>query len=101
MVENIHWLTDPDLSPHIFWDKKQGGVDFRRDVDFVIRRVFAFGKWVDLAEVTAFYGRERVAASLISAPTLPEKVVYLASAIFKIPKENFQCYISKPSAMTY
>ncbi len=98
-VVRKHWRAKPEFSSYLFWDTDLSQLDFARHADFVIPRVFDLGTIDDLAELTAYYGREHVAKSLISAPSLRESSVNLASVLFHIPRESFRCYTSTPSPL--
>jgi hypothetical protein len=96
MLEKNDWHFQPEFSSYIFWDRNISRLDFQRDATFIIQRVFEMGKLSDLTELTAFYGTSRVVAALTSAISLRENAFNLAIVIFKLSKEQFQCYTLKP-----
>lgn len=67
---------------------------------FVIRRVFELGTLDDLIESIALYGRDAVKETLISADSLADNAVDLATALFQLHPTDFRCYTLKPSPTT-
>ena len=85
----------PVFSSFLFWDSDPEKIDFERDASHIIRRVFDIGRLEDVAEVMRIYPEEKIIEALLSAHYLPENAIYLASALFNLKKENFQCGTSK------
>jgi hypothetical protein len=85
----------PNISSKAFWDTNFEALDYERNKDYIIAKVFEFGKWKDISEITKFYGEEQVKQSLVSSFSLSNATFSFASAIFKIPKEQFKCYEQK------
>ena len=83
------------LSSKAFWDIDMSKLDYEKQADYIIRKVFDHGSWEDVLEVTAYYGKERTAMALKNASYLMEKTMVLASKIFTIPITDFKCYTSK------
>jgi hypothetical protein len=70
-------------------------IDFERDKNKVIRRVFDMGRVDDVAEVMWYYPEKTIINALITADYLPENAIYLAMALYKLNKEDFKCYTTK------
>jgi hypothetical protein len=85
----------PQFSPYLFWDSDPEKIDFERDKNKVIRRVFDMGRLDDLGEIMWFYPEETIINALLTADYLPENAIYLASALYHLRKEDFKCYSSK------
>lgn len=83
------------LSDKAFWDVDMNKLDYKRQADAIIVRIFERGSWEDILEVSAFYGRERVIAALVNAAYLMEKTIAFASNIFNIPPSSFKCCTTK------
>jgi hypothetical protein len=83
------------LSPKAFWDVDMTALDFGKQSDYIIRKVFEHGSWDDILEVTAYYGNEKTATALVNADYLMEKTMILASKIFTVPITNFKCFTTK------
>ena len=56
-------LEKPDLSkirPAIFWDTNLHAIEWNRQYESVIRRVFERGNEKEKKEITRFYGKEKI-----------------------------------------
>lgn len=84
----------PRFSHFLFWDSDPAKIDFERDKNKVIRRVFDRGRLDDLAEAMWYYPQSTIIQALLSADYLPENAIYLASAVYNLKKEDFKCYTS-------
>jgi hypothetical protein len=87
----------PLLNKRIFWDVDVEKLDFSAKANFVIERVFERGDVEDIRQCRRFYGDEKIATVLLNAKYLPEKKMYLASAIIDKPVNLFRCYILRQS----
>lgn len=85
----------PEFSPYLFWDSNPELLDFERDKNKIIRRVFDRGRLDDLGELMWFYPERTIIEALLSADYLPENAIYLALALYNLKKEDFKCYTSK------
>lgn len=83
------------LSPQAFWDTDMSKMDYEKNADYIIRKVFEYGSLDDIMEVTAYYGKEKVKTALISAPYLTEHTQYFGSMFLNIPRQQFKCYNTK------
>ncbi len=83
------------LSPRAFWDVDMNTMDYEKNADFIIRKVFEYGTLEDLAEAWAYYGNEKTRQALLTAPYLMEKTHRFASVLFHIPLSDFACYTTK------
>jgi antitoxin HigA-1 len=61
----------PKLRDILFWDTDVNKIDWQRQSRAVIRRVFERGNEEEKAEVTRYYGAEKVRAALDEAGALP------------------------------
>lgn len=66
-------------------------MDYEKNADYIIRKVFEYGSMEDVLEVLAFYEKEKVKKALISAPYLKEITMVFASKLFDIPISSFKC----------
>lgn len=89
------------LSPRAFWDVDMSKMDYEKNADYIIRKVFERGTLEDVMEVLAYYGEEKVKRALVSASSLREHTLILASKLFGIPQSSFQCYTTKPFHRVY
>ena len=70
-------------------------MDYEKNADYIIRKVFENGNWNDILEVTSFYGIEKVGFVLTHATYLKENTLYFASLFLDIPRNEFACYTTK------
>jgi hypothetical protein len=87
--------SQPQFSTYLFWDSNPELIDFERDKNKVIRRVFDMGRIEDVVETLWFYKREDIIHALITASYLPQNAILLGSALFQLKNEDFKCYTSK------
>jgi uncharacterized protein DUF6922 len=85
----------PQFSPWLFWDSDPENIDFRRDRNKVIRRVFDLGLVEDVVEALWYYSREELVEALTSASYLPQNAILLACTLFELKPEDFKCSTSK------
>jgi uncharacterized protein DUF6922 len=83
------------LSKQAFWDVDMSKMDYEKQANAIIARVFDRGSWEDIIETTAYYGRSKVISALINADYVMEKTMHFASQMFKIPLSSFKCYTTK------
>jgi hypothetical protein len=89
------------FSEYLFWDVDQRKMSPDTYRTFIIRRVFELGTLDDLIESLSFYGRDTVKETLLSADSLADNAVDLATALFQLRPTDFRCYTSKPSPTNY
>jgi len=87
--------SQPVFSPFLFWDSDLEKLDFQRDHNKVIRRVFELGLIEDVTEALWYYSREQLVEALTTAPYLEQNAILLASALFHLKLEDFKCSTSK------
>ncbi len=90
-------VTKPYDNKRIFWDVDAEKLDFDKKASFIIERVFERGDVEDIRMCRRFYGDEKIAVVLLQAKYLPEKRMYLASAVIDKPVNLFRCYILRQS----
>jgi len=83
------------LSKDAFWDVNIEKMDYEKNADYIIRKVFDYGSMEDVLEVMAFYGKEKVKKALIAAPYLKEITMVFVSKLFDIPISSFKCSTTK------
>ncbi len=85
----------PNISQTAFWDIDTNKLDYINHKDYIINKIFNYGRWDDILSIIRFYGMNDVKQSLIEAENMSETALQLASIIFKIPKTHFTCYTLK------
>ena len=87
----------PVFDKRIFWDVNFEKLDYDVKASFVIERVFERGDVDDIRQCRRYYGDKKIEIVLLHAKYLPEKRMYLASAVIDKPVELFRCYILRQS----
>jgi hypothetical protein len=82
----------PILNKRIFGDVNFENLDYDAKANFIIEPVFERGDVEDIRQARRYYGDEKIAATLLNAKYLSIERIYLASAIFDKPIEDFRCY---------
>ena len=67
-------------------------VDYIKNKDYIILKIFNNGTWKDILNIIHFYGKNKVNETLINAEDITESGLQLASLIFKTNKSDFKCY---------
>lgn len=83
------------LSKRAFWDADMLKLDYEKQADAIIVRVFERGSWEDILEVVAYYGDDKVKVALLNAPYLMEKTMLFTSNLYKIPLSSFKCFTTR------
>jgi len=80
------------LSPRAFWDIDMSKLDYEKQGDYIIRKVFENGSLDDILEIISYYGKPRVIKTLVDATYLKESTLYFSSLLFNVPRQQFRCY---------
>lgn len=83
------------LSKQAFWDVDMDKLDYEKNADYIISKVFDNGSLQDILEIMAWYGDSRVKKALMAAPYLKEITMVFASKLFNIPISSFKCSTTK------
>ena len=83
------------FSKQAFWDVDMEKMDYENHADYIIRKIFEYGNWEDILEVTSFYGIAKIKDVLTKATYLRENTLYFASLFLDIPRSQFACYTTK------
>lgn len=101
MESNTEKPLKPFFSNRIFWDVDHEKMDYTQKASFIIERVFERGDVEDIRMCRRFYGDEKITEVLLNAKYLPERKLYLASAVINKPINLFRCYTAKQSATAH
>lgn len=88
----------PFYYKRIFWDVDPDKMDYTAKASFIIERVFERGDVEDIRYCRRFYGDAKIEGVLLKAKYLPERRLYLASAVINKPLNAFRCYTLKQSS---
>ena len=91
----------PQIKPAVFWDIPKENIDYEKNSDFIICRVFNYGNFQEMADVIICYGKEYVTKLLISTINLDSIGLAAASAFLGIPETQFKCYELKQFPRSY
>lgn len=83
------------INKRIFWDTRLEDIDLLAHKNFIIARVFEWGRLKELKALLNFYSRVDIAEALTKEQYLSKQTLSFASVILEIPKENFQCYTNR------
>ncbi len=87
---------NPDISKKAFWDIRFEDLDFEKNKEYIIAKVFEYGKWKDMLAITHYYGEKEVTEALKKNSFFLPDTINFISTIFNIPKEEMACYTKTP-----
>jgi hypothetical protein len=92
----------PEVPKRLFWEYDYDRIDWQKESVGIIERVIERGTRKDWENLIAFYGKDRVVASLIGEINyLRDDVITEACNYFGLQPENLKCYIRKRSRPTH
>ncbi|MFY7911995.1 MAG: DUF6922 domain-containing protein [Emticicia sp.] len=94
-------MEKPNLSKQAFWDVDFDSLDYEKEANWIIGRVFEWGKLSDLKNLLEFYGHKKCKDALLKAPFLRLNAISLGHLLLDIPKNKFKCYINRPSHIPF
>ncbi|MBL7764397.1 MAG: hypothetical protein JNL23_13305 [Chitinophagaceae bacterium] len=86
----------PDISKKAFWDIRFEDLDFEKNKEYIIAKIFEYGKWEDMIAITRYYGENEIKAVLKKHLFFFPDTISFISTIFDIKKEEMACYTKKP-----
>lgn len=88
--------TIPDISKRAFWDVGFENLDFEKQKDYIVQKIFEYGSWNDMLIITRYYGKENTKQVLQKSKFyLPDAISFIAT-VFNINKEEMACSTTKP-----
>ena len=84
--------SPPVFDKCIFWNVDLEKIDYHKTATFIIQRVFERGDVDDIRNCRRYYGDEKVTEALLNVKWMPQKRMYLASAVINRPLEDFIFY---------
>lgn len=87
----------PVFQKRIFWDVDFEHLDYDGRATFIIEWVFERGDVPDIRNCRRYYGDDKIREVLVNAKWLPERRLFLASAILNKPLNAFRCYTLRQS----
>ena len=105
MKWNIPAVERLQLSISLFWDVPQDRANINRIIDtnpdWLVERVFEYGKMKEVRLVIEWYGEDVVKEVLCQAESLSKICLAFAAVLFDLEKEAFKCYRYKRSHPIY
>ena len=102
---NIPAVERLQLSMSLFWDVPQDRANINRIIDtnpdWLVERVFEYGKMKEVRLVIEWYGEDVVKEVLCQAESLSKICLAFAAVLFDLEKEDFKCYRYKRSHPIY
>ena len=83
------------LKPHYFWDVDLSKLSDTANKRLIIERVIKLGTLREIDLIVTHYGRSEV-IKVVQKINFDLKTLNFISKLFKIPKNDFTCYIRKP-----
>ncbi len=83
------------ISKTAFWDVDFDAINFEKDSDFVIQKVFNYGLGKDMDATRYIYGKAKVKKALLNATYLTNDVRSFAQIFFNLSPEKFACFKRK------
>jgi hypothetical protein len=87
----------PDISKTTFWDIDFNDLDFSKQYDFIITRIFDRGTLDEVIQIVKYYGVQKVIDTIENTERLHEPGIDLAKSIFHLKDEHFKCLEKRPS----
>ena len=87
----------PILDKRIFWDVDFDKIDYDKNPNFIIERVFERGGVAEIREIRRYYRDELVINSLTSAKWLRYDIFIFCKNLFNLKPLDFKCYMLKQS----
>lgn len=84
--------SDYLLPQYAFWDVNRENLEFSRDKDFIISRMFERGKLDDVLSVIVIYGESEAGKVLQNNKYLNRQGLFLAHALLGLPLQDFKSY---------
>jgi hypothetical protein len=82
----------PEFSRVLFWDIRAENINYDKDVEFVLERVFERGIENDEKEALRYYGINKIKKTALKIEYLNKPTLAYLSAVLNIPKRRFKCY---------
>ncbi|MBI2271667.1 MAG: hypothetical protein HYU69_15090 [Bacteroidetes bacterium] len=84
--------STPNIRPETFWDTDFSKINFDKQYQSVITRVFNYGTMKDVIEVLKYYKADFVKDILVNTENnLHYNAIDLAKAIFQLKDSDFKC----------
>ena len=86
-----------ELPKTLFWDSKMDNIDYEQHARSIIERVITRGSLAEWKTIKDYYGLKRIEQEILQMRSLDDLTLNFFSQFFNKPKEQFRCFIEKPS----
>jgi len=83
------------FSNNIFWDINPRDLSIKKNLPFIIERVFTYGNFNDYKKVIKIGGYNNIRQQIKKIPYLPDDVISFLSVIFDLKLKDFKCYTKR------
>lgn len=81
-----------ELRPSLFWDANIKTLDLQKHKAQIIERTMTRDRIEEVRTLFAFYGRDIIKETMLTARYLDKLTLALCSALFEKPITEFRCY---------
>ncbi|MCC8119022.1 MAG: hypothetical protein LIP09_09815 [Bacteroidales bacterium] len=99
--EDYVYYPNAKVSPSLLWEYDYNSFDWKQMQQRVVERVVQRGDYNDWYAILNMYGVEGVKDSIKKIKNLDSFDANFVSNVFKINKEEMQCYKLKPFLQTH
>ncbi len=96
-LNSLRKMDAPNLSATLFWDVDYNQIQWEKNYRFVIERVLERGTLDDWREIKRVYGLDKIREAALQARSLDRTTLSFCSTIFRVPIDQFRCYILQRS----
>jgi hypothetical protein len=89
------------LSKSLFWDVDPEKIDINKNAPFIVGRVLTLGNLTEFKTIVEYYGKARLKDIIIKLRDLDIRTIHFCSIYFKVPLNDFRCYIEKQSTQAH
>jgi hypothetical protein len=82
------------LPKYAFWDVSPEKLDFSKNKEFIISRMFERGKLDDVLSTIVYYGKDEAIKVLRNNKHLNRPGLYLAHTLLGLPLDDFKAYVT-------
>jgi hypothetical protein len=89
MIKNGKNTLLNNFSKRAFWDVNINMLDYKKNMQFIIERVFVHGNEEDEKLLNKIYSKRQIKHSILTSKELNESVINYLCVIFDLKKEAF------------
>ncbi|MFP3043902.1 hypothetical protein LQZ19_18975 [Treponema primitia] len=82
----------PQFSKVLFWDVNSEAIDYDKQIEFVLERVFLKGTEDDERAALEYYGFNKIKKTAMRLTYLDKATLAYLSAVLNVKQRKFKCY---------